>query len=290
MSPFSGRMVLLGSSSFGRKGTKAAKAVAAVAAVAAAAQKRPMGRHLDEQDSMRMMMLKSVLQGKIDELVMMIKIGEDVTMTAAENQIDEIARMQPEEDLLLFLRYCERPVTPARAVQETIDSLVDKAMVCLDWAPLKEALGLGGGRSGNTGRRKSIFDDFVPQKQKEEQKGVQPLPAYVVKGIGAAYLQKCFAQGIGTVAQLVAQHEHEARRPVDVRPPVARPSGAVFGAKTGKRGRAAFRRKRRAGDEKIRDVYTTALDAELSSTSGVSLGGRLPARPPSEARPPGSRG
>ena len=31
------------------------------------------------------------------------EIGEDVTMTSAEHQIDEVARMQPEEDLLLFL-------------------------------------------------------------------------------------------------------------------------------------------------------------------------------------------
>ena len=246
---------------------------------------RAVRKPLDAGNATRMMMLKSVLQGKIDELVMMTKIGENVTMTEAENQLDEVLSMQPEEDLFLFLEYSERPVTPARAAQETSQSLITKVMECLDWAPLKEALGLGGGKGGQKGRRKSIFDDFVPQKQKDTERGIAPLADQQRRKLGRDYLQQCLAQGIKTVVQLAAKHGHNDGRSINARPPVPKPRAAVLDPKSRKRGRAVFRKKRQAGNDKIRDVYSTAVDTELSSTSSISLGRRLSAHPP----PPGSR-
>ena len=241
--------------------------------------------NLSAKDMARMRVLKSVLQGQIAELVILTKIGEDVTIAGAENKLDEIARLQSEEDLLLFLRYCDRPVHFTK--METVDSLIPKVVECLDWVPLKEVLGLGEKRPGKTGRRKSIFDDFVPESTNEEQPGLAPLPVATTKRIGSQCLWECFEQGIRTVAELSTKHAHDSRRPLDNRPTVPKPRGAV---RTGKRGRTAFHQKRKAGDEKIRNVYGTAVDSELSSTTDISMSRRLTARPPPagplSARPP----
>eukprot|EP01046_Picozoa_sp_COSAG06_P058058 COSAG06_NODE_11531_length_1496_cov_2.665712_1_plen_453_part_01 len=241
---------------------------------------------LGPTESMRMMMLKSVLQGKLGELVMMTKIGEEITMTTAENAIDELCRMQPEEDLFMLLRYCDQPVAHEDVLAETTDSLIVKVIDCLDWGALKDALGLSGGKGGKKGRRASIFDDFVTRQDDDESKRPQsPLPVKKIQAVGAQYLQQCLAQGVATVARVAAKHAQAGRPPVNVRPRVPKPRGSVLGARTGKRGRAAFRKKRRAGNEKIKGVYDSAVEAELSATSDFSLGRGFSAQPP-----PGSRG
>ena len=122
--------------------TKAAVALA----VAASADAGP----ISDAERSRMNTLRDMLQAKIQEQVMIVKLGEVVTIEQAEAQLEQLVRLRQMEDLVTYLRFVGKPMHEEDEMN--VDVLVGRVVKALDWQPLKEALGIN--EHGGKARRR----------------------------------------------------------------------------------------------------------------------------------------
>ena len=122
--------------------TKAAVALA----VAASADAGP----ISDAERSRMNTLRDMLQAKIQEQVMIVKLGEVITIEQAEAQLEQLVRLRQMEDLVTYLRFVGKPMHEEDEMN--VDVLVGRVVKALDWQPLKEALGIN--EHGGKARRR----------------------------------------------------------------------------------------------------------------------------------------